>query len=159
MLKDRLISSESYIIEKYIRLLRKDEYYSAKRGLINKFIAFTIKRRRNKLGHISGIHIPNYTFGNGLKICHFNIIVNGNAKIGNNCKLHGNNCIGNDGITGLAPTIGNNVDIGVGAIIIGDIVIADGCRIGAGAVVTKSCLVPDTTLVGIPAKEIKYRKG
>ena len=54
-----------------------------------------------------------------------------------------------------APVIGNNVDIGVGAKIIGDITIADDVKIGAGAVVTKSCLEKGATLVGIPAKPVK----
>ena len=40
--------------------------------------------------------------------------------------------------SGTAPIIGDNVDIGVGATIIGNITIADNIKIGAGAVVTKS---------------------
>ena len=54
------------------------------------------------------------------------------------CQLHGDNCIGNNGITLAAPRIGNRVDIGVGAKIIGNIEIADDIVIGAGAVVNKS---------------------
>lgn len=53
---------------------------------------------------------------------------------------------------GKAPVIGNNVEIGVGAKIIGDIYIADNIKIGAGAVVTKSFYEEGITLVGIPAK-------
>lgn len=55
------------------------------------------------------------------------------------------------------PTIGNNVVIGAGAIILGNIHIGDNSRIGAAAVVTKS--VPaDTTVVGNPSWTIK-REG
>ncbi|MCO4605885.1 Serine acetyltransferase [Streptococcus infantarius subsp. infantarius] len=62
------------------------------------------------------------------------------------------NCIGNSGSEKQAPIIGNNVDIGVGAKIIGDVKIADNITIGANAVVTKSCTIEGATLVGVPAK-------
>jgi serine O-acetyltransferase len=52
------------------------------------------------------------------------------------------------------PTIGNNVVIGAGAIVLGNIVIGDNARIGAGAVVTKS-VPPDTTVVGNPSWMVK----
>jgi len=47
------------------------------------------------------------------------------------------------------PTIGDNVVVGAGAIVLGAIVIGDNSRIGAGSVVTKS-IPPDTTVVGNP---------
>lgn len=51
------------------------------------------------------------------------------------------------------PTIGNNVRIGVGALIIGNVHIGNNVKIGAGAVVVKD--VPDnTTVVGQPARYI-----
>ena len=55
------------------------------------------------------------------------------------------------------PTIGNNVVIGAGAIVLGNIHISDNCRIGAGSVVTKS-IPPETTVVGNPSWTIK-REG
>ena len=56
-------------------------------------------------------------------------------RIGEDCILHGQNCIGNkgDADASAAPVIGKNVDIGVGASVIGDIFIADDVKIGAGA--------------------------
>jgi serine O-acetyltransferase len=57
-------------------------------------------------------------------------------------------------INGKRPTIGNNVNIYTGAIVIGGITIGNHCSIGAGAVVTKS--IPDNcVVVGNPAKIIK----
>lgn len=57
-------------------------------------------------------------------------------------------------INGKRPTIGNNVSIYTGAIVIGDITIGNNVNIGAGAVVIKN--VPDNcTAVGNPAKIIK----
>ena len=55
------------------------------------------------------------------------------------------------------PTIGSNVVIGAGAIILGAIHIGDNSRVGAGAVVTKS-VPPDTTVVGNPSWIIR-REG
>jgi len=45
------------------------------------------------------------------------------------------------------------VDIGVGAVIIGGIHIADGCIIGANAVVNKDFPNPGKVIIGIPARE------
>ncbi len=56
------------------------------------------------------------------------------------------------------PTIGNNVVIGAGAVILGPIKIGDGARIGAGSVIVKS-VPPGSTVVGVPGKIAeKHRK-
>ncbi|MBT0889312.1 hypothetical protein KJR38_03095 [Streptococcus lutetiensis] len=52
------------------------------------------------------------------------------------------------------PVIGNNVDIGVGAKIIGNVTIADGIKIGANAVVNKSFYEEGITIVGVPARKV-----
>jgi len=49
------------------------------------------------------------------------------------------------------PTIGNNVEIGAGAFVMGAITVGDGARIGAGSVVIRS-VPPDVTVVGVPGK-------
>lgn len=55
------------------------------------------------------------------------------------------------------PTIGNNVMIGAGAVILGDIRIGNNCKIGANSVVLED--VPDnSTAVGSPAKIIMHKK-
>ena len=95
-------------------------------------------------------------FDEGLTIDHWGaIVINPKAKIGKNCRLHGNNCIGNNGSIDIAPVIGNNVDIGFGAIVFGDVVIADDIKIDANAVVNKSFLEPGITIAGVPAKRVK----
>ena len=78
-------------------------------------------------------------------------MINGNARVGKNCRLYGNNCIGNDGIHSECPVIGDNVRICVGAKIIGDVSIANNVIVAAGAVVNKDCLKEGA---GIPAKII-----
>ena len=103
-----------------------------------------------------GLEIIEGSFAPGLIIYHTgNIVINGFARIGEDCQLHGDNCIGNNGIDLKTPRIGNRVDIGVGAKIIGDIEIADDIVIGAGAVVNKSFLTPGITIGGVPARELK----
>lgn len=102
----------------------------------------------NKLG----FYIGGDVFDVGLVLFHHGtIIVNGNAVVGKNCKLHGNNCIGNNGKDSCAPILGDNIDIGFGASIIGNVKLASNIKIGAGAVVTKSFSEEGITLVGVPA--------
>lgn len=54
-----------------------------------------------------------------------------------------------------APKIGDNVYIGPGAVLFGDIEIADNCWIGANAVVNKSFLEPYSVIVGVPGKVVR----
>jgi len=55
------------------------------------------------------------------------------------------------------PTIGNNVEMGTGAIALGAITIGDGARIGSGSVVVKS-VPPGSTVVGIPGRIVEDRQ-
>ena len=145
-------NSEIGYIFRYIKLLRMDEYYSNTNKKIRRNI---IRRRRNKLGLLLGMNIPINTFQEGLLIYHSNgNVVNKNARVGKNCKIHGNICIGNNGISEDTPIIGDNVDIGIGAKIIGKVQIANNIRIGANSVVTKSFTKENTVIAGIPAKVI-----
>lgn len=57
-------------------------------------------------------------------------------------------------ISNAAPTIGNNVYIGPGAKLFGQIEIADGIAIGANAVVNKSFWERNISIAGVPAKKI-----
>ena len=146
-------------IWKYQKALRYTEYYSFQKGLKKIFLYTLARRRKNKLGVKLGIEISEKSFQEGLIIFHTgNIVVNGYSRIGKNCKLHGDNCIGNNGISEATPRIGDRVDIGVGAKIIGDVEIADDIVIGAGAVVNRSFLTPGIVIAGIPAKEIHPAK-
>lgn len=52
------------------------------------------------------------------------------------------------------PTIGNNVVIGTGAVVLGPVTVGNDARIGAGSVVVKS-VPPDTTVVGVPGKVVE----
>ena len=93
--------------------------------------------------------------GKGLIFQHgFSTIVNAKS-IGDDCQIWHSVTIGlSESGTDKKPTIGNNVKICTGAIVLGDIIINDNVTIGAGAVVTKS--VPKScTVVGNPAYIIR----
>ena len=150
----RITHDPIFYIAEYIRLLRMEEYYfNVKKGKIGTIIYLWYFRKKNKLGNKLGFKIPKNTFGPGLTIYHHGeIIINENAQIGANAKLHGGNCIGNNGKNDGAPHIGNDLDLGIGAKIIGGVSLEDNICIGANAVVTKSFEDNNLTLVGIPAR-------
>lgn len=52
------------------------------------------------------------------------------------------------------PTIGNNVVIGAGSKILGNITIGENSKVGANSVVVKD-VPPDSTAIGIPARVLK----
>ncbi len=151
------IKYPSLLLSRYLLYLRKQEYYinTAKGNKIKGAMGLWYERRKNALGNYLGIDIGPNCVGKGCELYHPSIIVNYHAVIGENCRFHGNNCVGNNGKTMSAPKIGNNVDIGFGAVIIGDITIADNVVIGANAVITKSILKPGSTVVGVPGSAIK----
>ena len=139
--------------------LRKDEYYTntSSESVVKRLKALYWRRKHNLLGCKMGISIPVNTFGKGLLIYHSQgIIVHRQARCGEFCKLHGMNCIGNNGSENGSenvPVIGDKLDMGVGAIIIGGITLADEVKVAAGAVVCKSCNNKGAVLIGIPACE------
>ena len=153
-----LIRPEKYYIRRYMRFLRQEEKYSF--SAPNKLLAFWYKARKNRLGSRLGFIISAGCFGEGLQLEHFgSVIVNPKARIGKNCKIHGNCCIGSGGgYPDDSPVIGDNVDIGQGAQILGGIRVADGVRIGAGAVVVKDVLIPEVTVIGIPGHIIEKKE-
>lgn len=143
-------------IWKYQKALRYTEYYCHQKGWKKLFLYTLARRRKNRLGLQLGFELAEDSFEEGLILYHTgNIVVNGYSRIGKDCHLHGSNCIGNNGITLDCPVIGDRVDIGVGAKIIGGVRIADDVKIGAGAVVNKSFEEPGITIAGIPAKKVK----
>lgn len=85
------------------------------------------------------------------------MVINGAARIGENCRIHVGVNIGTAaGTNGQAPVIGNNVYIGPGAKLFGPIKIGNGVAIGANAVVNKSFEEDNVTLAGVPAKIINH---
>lgn len=81
------------------------------------------------------------------------VVIHPKTIIGENCIIYQNTTSGEKHGVGIdgAPRIGNNVMIGVGAVILGPIRIGDNVKIGANSVVISD--VPDNSVVcGVPAQ-------
>ncbi|MBM7657753.1 serine O-acetyltransferase [Sporolactobacillus spathodeae] len=154
LLRLSLLKDHDYLLWKYAKSLRYTEYHFNNKHRIRYYIW---QRKKNIIGSKLGVTMWHNTVDAGLRIWHYgSIIVNGHTNIGKNCQLHGDNCIGNKGESEKGvPTIGDNVDIGVGAKIIGGVYIASNIRIGANAVVTRSFYEEGITIVGVPAKKVQ----
>ena len=103
---------------------------------------------------------PNTT-GPGLMIYHSAdfIWVGGACKIGRNCTLRPGVVFGRKTIKPNPDyvVVGDNVEFGVGARVIGCVKIGNNVKVGANSVVTKD--IPDNAIVaGVPAKIIKIIK-
>lgn len=114
---------------------------------------------QRRLKYKFGIQIHSYgKIDKGLYIIHYSgIFINGNVVIGKNFTISQGVSIGvtNRGLKKGNPIIGDNVYIGPGAIIIGNVTIGNDAAIGANAVVTKD-LPPFAVAVGVPARVISY---
>lgn len=128
-------------------------FYKKKMFLIARYISEKAKRK-------TGIEIhPGATIGKGLFIDHgMGVVIGETAVIGNNVILfHGVTLGGTGKEKGKRhPTIGNNVFIGSGAKILGNITIGDNVKIGANAVILKN-VENNTTVVGVPGKIVKLK--
>lgn len=100
-----------------------------------------------------GFDVPREEFGGGLYIQHGHGTVISARSVGENCMINQLVTIGYKGDG--CPTIGNNVRIGSGAIIIGDIMVGNNVNIGAGAIVIHD--VPDNCTVCSPEATIVKR--
>jgi serine O-acetyltransferase len=110
---------------------------------------------------VSGIELPcEAKVGRRFRIDHFGgVIVSGDVALGDDVVIRNGVTIGvrRTGVRG-SPTIGNRVDIGAGAKILGPITIGDDTTIGANAVVLQD-VPPDSIAVGIPARIIPRRSA
>ncbi|MEH1829416.1 MAG: hypothetical protein V7L22_29450 [Nostoc sp.] len=141
-------------IWKFQRLMRKLEYQTNcnKSKFLRKLTSF----RYTRLGNQLGFTIPINVFGPGLSIAHRGtIVVNGDAQVGANCRLHICVNIGTQaGKSSDVPQIGENCYIGPGVKIFGAIVLGNNMAIGANAVVNKSFPEGNCTIGGVPARKI-----
>ena len=108
---------------------------------------------------VTGIELPcEVPIGRGFVIDHFGgIVISGYARFGDHCRIRNGVVVGLARVEDpIAPQIGDHVDIGAGAKLLGRIKIGNHVLIGANAVVL--CDVPDHSIaVGVPAV-IKPRK-
>ena len=81
------------------------------------------------------------------------VVINADSIIGNNVLIRAHVTIGKKTSDGKAPVIEDNVEIGDGAKVLGDVRIGERAVIGANAVVI-SDVPPNSIAVGVPAKII-----
>jgi serine O-acetyltransferase len=110
---------------------------------------------------LTGIELPSETtVGQRFRIDHFGgIVISGDAVFGDDCVIRNGVTVGlkRTGERG-APILGNRVDIGAGAKVLGAIQIGNDVVIGANAVVLTD--VPSNSIaVGIPARIIPRKKA
>lgn len=144
-------------IWKFQLAMRHLDYYCYRFSKNKLFLIpyFYYKMRYHNLSLKLGFSIPFNAFDKGLSLPHYGtIVINNSSQFGENCRIHTCVNIGASGGSKRSPIIGNNVYIGPGAKLVGDISIADGVCIGAGALVVKSIEEPNTTWGGCPAKKI-----
>jgi serine O-acetyltransferase len=110
---------------------------------------------------LTGIEIhPGAQIGQGVFIDHgMGVVIGETAIVGDNCLIYQEVTLGGTGKQSgkRHPTLGENVVVGTGAKVLGNLAIGNNVRIGAGSVVLRD--VPsDCTVVGIPGR-IVYRSG
>jgi serine O-acetyltransferase len=103
---------------------------------------------------------PGATIGTGFFIDHaVGVVIGETSIIGDNVSIFQGVTLG--GVSTSKgkrhPTIGNNVTIGAGAKVLGNITIGENVKIGAGSVVVKD-VPPNSTVVGVPGRVVK-REG
>ncbi|MGA2887882.1 MAG: serine O-acetyltransferase [Terracidiphilus sp.] len=108
---------------------------------------------------LTGIELPcEVTLGRRFRIDHFGgIVISGDAVFGDDCVIRNGVTVGlkHAGQRG-APILGNRIDIGAGAKILGAIRIGDDVLIGANAVVLTD--VPSNSIaVGVPARVLRRK--
>ncbi|KQM78509.1 transferase [Pedobacter sp. Leaf216] len=99
--------------------------------------------------------------GKGLKIQYgFGTVIGSNTIIGENCNIRQltniSSKIKENGSCSKAPRIGNNVDIGINVVILGDVKIGNNVIIGAGSVITKD-VEDNCVMVGNTATVLKKK--
>lgn len=127
-------------------------FYRHKMYFISRLISEFAKRR-------TGIEIhPGAVIGKNLFIDHgTGVVIGQTAVIGNNVVMYHGVTLGgtgNEKTKKRHPTIGNNVFIGSGAKVLGNITIGNNVKIGANAVVLKD-VEENRTVVGIPGYVVK----
>lgn len=133
--------------------------YGIKPAIVRKLLSFIYKVLFKFTQIITGIELPcEVRIGRNFVIDHFGgIIISGYAQFGDNCRIRNGVVVGLRRVEEkCAPIIGDDVDIGAGAKVLGPIHIGNNVVIGANAVVL--CDVPDDSIAaGVPA-QIKPRR-
>ena len=133
--------------------------YGIRPALVRKPFSLLYKVLFKTVQMVTGIYLPcEVPVGKNFVIDHFGgIVISGFSSFGDNCRIRTGVVVGLARVEDpCAPVIGNNVDIGAGAKVLGRIIIGDNVLIGANSVVVSD--VPSNSIaVGVPAS-IRSRK-
>jgi serine O-acetyltransferase len=142
---------------KLLLSIRRYQYWRKAGSGLPQLISKLVVLRYRFWSVIAGADIPiNGRIGGGLLLLHPNgIVIDPDVVIGTNCTIFQQVTIGDARHPGQegksVPVIGNNVEIGVGAKVLGGIRVGDRAKIGANAVVLQD-VPPGAIAVGIPAR-------
>ena len=133
-------------------------YYRVAHALYKMHLFFLARFLSQSGRFFTGIEIhPGAKIGKRFFIDHgLGVVVGETTIIGNDVLLYQGVTLGGTGIMKgkRHPTVGNNVVIGTGAKVLGNIIIGDNSYIGANAVVIKD-VPPNSTVVGVPGRITK----
>lgn len=147
-----LNANQGAILRRHMILLRTTEYHI---NAGHRLRALLWKQRLRRLQNRYELHVAVNCCGRGLRIMHLGpILMNGHVTVGENCSFHFNTGVVAGGTDDGVPTLGDNVIVGFGAVILGGVHLADGIAVGANAVVNKDFLQPNITIAGAPARKI-----
>ena len=150
------ILTRSFSMNHFIKLRRMVESGG---GVLQKAYEIVYKRYINRYGAFLPIDCiigDNVIFPHGIN----GVFISSAARIGNGCVIFHQVTIGSNTLPDSkgkgAPIIGNNVYIGAGAKIIGNVKVGDNVRIGANCVVIQD--IPDNTTVVLPKPNVIHHK-
>jgi len=127
--------------------------YTVRPALVRKPLSLLYKTMFKCVQIATGVELPcEAVVGRNFRIDHFGgIVISGFARFGDDCRIRNGVVVGLSRVSEpCAPVIGNRVDIGTGAKLLGAITIGDDVIVGANAVVIRD--VPSGSMaVGVPA--------
>ncbi len=148
-------ANQGAILRRHMILLRTTEYHL---NAGHKLRALLWKLRLRRLQNRYELHVALNCCGRGLQIAHLGpLLMNGSVTVGENCLFHFNTALVAGGTDNGVPTLGDRVIVGLGAVVLGGVRVADGVAIGANAVVNRDVLEPNITVAGVPARKISER--
>lgn len=156
----RFYETEGMMAYLYLKSLREYEYaLNCTEGISRKILVAVRKWQWHKLCIKYNISIGPNMVGPGFRMPHIvggGIIINCKS-MGANCSANTNVLVGNKDEADAVATIGDNVKLSTGCMVIGRIMIGDNVTVAPNAVVTKD--VPaDCVVGGVPAKILKYKE-
>jgi serine O-acetyltransferase len=141
--------------------LRAIRWHRRTRRLYRSGHVFLARSISQLVRHRTGIEIhPGATIGEGLFIDHgMGVVIGETSVIGENVTIYQGVTLGGTGKERgkRHPTIEDNVVVGVGATVLGNITVGKGSRVGGGAVVVNN-VPPNCTVVGVPGRVV-VREG